>query len=245
MRFEAVSTFNAGGLGLYGRRMMESFHRHWPGEVGLTVYAEGWSDSSHLCRVEDLEAVSPWLREFKRRHHHRRFRDYRWDAVKFAHKAAALCHAAKRSGADVLIWLDGDIFTHSRVSLDDLARLAPAGHEWIAWLDRDRMHPECGFYMLNCRHPRHAAMIDAFEAMYAQDRLFALREWHDSYVLQQVVAQAGIGAKSLSGAGRKTTHPLINGPLGAHFDHLKGGRKAQGKSRPADLRVVRTEGYWR
>lgn len=30
MRFLAISTFNAAGLALYGRRMMASFRQHWP-----------------------------------------------------------------------------------------------------------------------------------------------------------------------------------------------------------------------
>ena len=244
MKFGAVSTFNREGLDLYGRRMMASFRRNWPVEVALTVYAEGWQGPAGLATV-DLLAASPWLAAFKARHARRRFRDYRWDAVRFSHKVAALCHAASVSDADVLIWLDGDIVTHARVSIDDLAGLAPKGEEWIAWLDRVRMHPECGFYMLNCRHSRHRQMMEAFERMYRDDALFGLREWHDSYVLQQVVAQSGIVAKSLSGAGARTTHPLVNGPLGRWFDHLKGGRKLTGKSMPSDLKVARTEGYWR
>lgn len=244
MKFEAVSTFNCGGLALYGRRMMESFHRNWPDTIGLTVYSEGWRESSGSCRTTDLLQASPWLAAFKARHHGQTFKDFRWDAVRFAHKAAAVCHAARRAEADALIWLDGDIFTHSPLALADIEDLAPKGDEWIAWLDRDRMYPECGFYMLNCRHPRHLEMIAAFEAMYREDLLFTLREWHDSYVLQQVVTQAGVGAKSLSGPGRNTSHPLVNGPLGAWFDHLKGNRKREGRSPARDLRIARTEGYW-
>jgi hypothetical protein len=39
-------------------------------------------------------------------------------------------------------------------------------------------------------------------------------------------------------------HPLINGPLGKWMDHMKGGRKEQGKSKTSDLMVNRTENYW-
>lgn len=238
MKFLAVSTFNTHGLDLYGRRMMESFRRHWPESVELRVYSEGWHGGI------DLPTASGWLAAFKARHAHRRFRDFRWDAVRFAHKVAALCHAAQNTDADVLIWLDGDIYTHSDVTVADLERLAPAGNEWIAWLDRASMYPECGFYMLNCRHPRHVEMIERFEAMYSEDDLFALAEFHDSYVLQEVVKAAGVGTKSLSGSGRATSHPLVNGPVGAFCDHLKGHRKVEGRSRAGDLRTARKEAYW-
>jgi hypothetical protein len=80
--------------------------------------------------------------------------------------------------------------------------------------------------------------------MYAEDGLFSLAEWHDSFVLWEVVKRAGVAAKSLSGAGARTNHPLVNGPLGAWFDHLKGRRKKRGKSDRFDLKVRRAEAYW-
>ena len=40
-------------------------------------------------------------------------------------------------------------------------------------------------------------------------------------------------------------HPLINSQWGAYLDHLKGDRKTTGKSLQRDLKVQRTESYWR
>jgi hypothetical protein len=40
-------------------------------------------------------------------------------------------------------------------------------------------------------------------------------------------------------------HPLINSQWGAWLDHLKGGRKKLGRSKREDLKVHRTEAYWR
>lgn len=245
MKFHAVSTFNREGLELYGNRMIESFNKNWPEEVGkLTVYAEGWDRVGHDIRIVDLLETVPWLTKFKEKHANRRFRDYRWDAVKFAHKVAAVCHAASTTQADILIWLDGDIITHSPIKLEDLRKLAPVSNEWISWLDRRRLHPECGFYMLNCKHPSHQGLIDYFVQLYTEDKLFKLRETHDSFVLQHVVRSTKTWAKSLSGDGVKTSHPMINGPLGQWFDHLKGERKKEGKSRERDLKVKRVEEYW-
>jgi len=246
LKFLAVSTFNRAGLDLYGRRMLASFHQEWPKEAAMRVYSEGWDCfDAWGPAVADLAGTSPWLAAFKSRNADRTFKDFRWDGVRFAHKVAAVCHAARQTDVDVLIWLDGDIFTHAPVTMTDLEALAPAGDEWISWLDRTAMYPECGFYMLNCRHENHLRFIAAFEAMYATDALYDLAEYHDSFVLQQVVAREGAVTKSLSGAGRSTSHPLVNGPLGQWFDHLKGPRKREGRSRPGDLKVSRQEGYWR
>lgn len=237
MRFLAISTFNAAGLALYGRRMMASFRQHWPSEVPLRVYSEEWQGDV------DLFAASPWLSAFKARHRDRRFRDYRWDAVRFAHKVAAVCHAA-REDVDILIWLDGDTLTHSTFPMADIEALAPKGNAWIAWLDRAMVYPECGFYMLNRRHPRHMELIDTLERMYAADTLFSLPEYHDSFVLEHVVRTAGVGTKSLSGDGYHTSHPLINGPLGRWLDHMKGNRKVAGRTPKAERRVKDGVPYW-
>jgi len=245
MKFAAVSTFNADGFMLYGRRMMESFHQNWPNEVPLRVYSEGWSLIDSRTEIVELDDASPWLGCFKSRNKHRTFRDFRWDAVRFSHKVAAVSHAARDIECDVLIWLDGDIYTHAQITLADLEKLAPAENEWISWLNRTQMYPECGFYMLNLRHPQHLEYLSAFEAMYVNDELYRLDEFHDSYVLQQVVKRTGALSRSLSGRGVATSHPLVNGPLGQWFDHLKGSRKQDGKSRRGDLKVARQEDYWK
>lgn len=240
MSIRAVTTFNESGRQVYGNRMLESFRRNWPEEVSISVYAEGWSAPGTI----DLFDSSPWLASFKHRHRHRRFRDYRWDAVKFAHKVAALCHAARQPDVDVLAWVDGDIVTHSPVTIDDLRAMEPRNGDWISWLDRVNLHPECGLYFLNCRHPRHREMIDAFHGSYEDDKIFGLAEWHDSFVLNHLVKVSGIGAMSLSGRGYRTSHPMVNGPLGKWFDHLKGNRKVRGHSSKGDLKVHREEAYW-
>jgi len=45
----------------------------------------------------------------------------------------------------------------------------------------------------------------------------------------------------ISGEG----HPLINSQWGAYLDHLKGDRKTMGRSKISDLKVKRTEAYWK
>lgn len=247
VKIRAVSTFNAKGLGLYGKRMMRSFAEHWPESVSLRVYSEGWAAKFPRVQCLDLGFACPWLGTFKARHKDRAFQNYRHDAVRFAHKVAAITAAAK-GDADYVIWIDGDVVTHAPISFSDVEQWLPAGDEWIAWLDRAKPYPECGFYVLNCRHPMHNIMIAEFEDMYRDGLLFGLAEWHDSFVLDHIVqrgrTQYGINAKSLSGAGFQTHHPMVNGPLGAFMDHLKGGRKEEGRSRPGDLKTSRSEAYW-
>lgn len=229
--FEAVTTFSAAGYDSYGRRMVESVGNFWwpRSGVSLRVYSEDKIPMTGL-----IAAPFPgWLDAFRGRHAGdktaRGLRtgtyDFRFDAVKFAHKTAAMIHAAEHSGADVLIWLDGDIVTHAPVDRDFLESLIGEEHV-IAWLDRDRLHPETGFYALNLRHPMTRDLIATWRSLYETDEVFALPQWHDAYVLQRGVNACGAPWRSLSGDARRTSHPLARGPLAERFDHLKGARKS-------------------
>lgn len=248
-KFEAVTTFSDEGYKAYGRRMIEAFNAYWPEDVPLHVYSEA------AGRGEPFPA---WLDEFRARHAGGRAAsgylargpskgqyNYRFDALRFAFKTAAVIDSIETTTADILIWIDADTVTHSPVSIDFLRELAPDARDVISWLWRDKNYPECGFYMLNMRHPSTKLLAARWRELYESDLLFHLPEWHDSYVLAELVRTLQLSWRSISGAGSATGHPFINGPLGAVMDHMKGARKAAGRSSTNDLRVIRGEAYWR
>ena len=242
MKIAAVTTCHTAGWEQYGRRMSASWRRYWP--VPLRVYAEGFAVDGNYLSV-DLPTAAPWLAEFKAKHPYKargRY-DYRFDAARFAHKVAAICAAADAAPAEYLIWVDADTVTHQAVPPEFVDSLLPGPGEALSWLDREGKYPECGFVVFHL--PSCVELLARFKAAYTTGALFNLPEWHDSFVLEQLVHLMDLPAKSLSGeAGRKTSHPFVNGPLGAYMDHLKGPRKAQGRSSGRDLKVTRTEPYW-
>lgn len=233
MKFAAVTTYAPRHWESHAKRCVETFRAHW-GAIPL----EQWVDA-------DLETYSPWLLAFKKRHAHRPTHDYRMDAVRFAHKVAAIELADAASTADVLIWIDADCVTHAEVTPAWLEQLLGNGD--FGYLRRTMKYPECGFMMFR-RNGRGLAFIDAIVKQYSSDALFALPEWHDSFVIDHVRAQREqlglLRCTSLSGSGERTHHPLVNGPLGAKLDHLKGPRKDAGRSHGRDLKVARPEPYW-
>lgn len=242
----AVTTCSADGWARYGRRMAQTWVAHWP--VPLTLWTEGFACSVDGVQTRQLESVE-WLSAFKAKHANcmpAGLYNYRLDAVRFAHKTAAVIESALSTDCSHLIWVDADTVAHSTVPLPFVQSLLPRASEYIAWLDRVGNYPECGFYVLNMRHKMHRTLMERWRNWYTSGALFKLPEWHDSYVLQQLVRQMGAPTKSLSGdRARLTSHPFINSSLGAYMDHLKGPRKAQGKSRRADLKTPRPENYWR
>lgn len=257
MRYALVTTMNAQGWNETGRRMVESVIEHWPtSALPITVYADGF-DPPELPAME-VRRLPEWLDEFKAEHSANPARtgqlprgyDYRFDAVKFAHKVAALTDFAVSVQEDVIvIWLDADTVTHSTVKEEWLDSLLPES-AYLAWLDRNNSHPECGFVMFRASHPYHQNFMEAFRNLYTSGELFRLRETHDSYALQHVVTAKVMNRKisppaSLSGAARATSHPFVNGPLSVCFDHMKGPRKRIGRTPKEQRRLIKDgHPYW-
>ena len=121
---------------------------------------------------------------------------------------------------------------------------------WLSVLGRNKKWPECGFYHLTLRTPGSDAFLKEFQRVYdeAEQGIFLMEEWHDSYVFWEVLKKIrtqfpqikDFSGHLINGEG----HPLINCELGQFFDHLKGVRKDEGKSRKKDLLKPRPEQYW-
>lgn len=249
-----VTTMNAAGWNQTGGKMVESFRRHWPADVELVVYAEGFKVPDYMGAT--IRKLPSWQDEFKIRHKDSRTAngqmpsryDYRFDAVKFSHKVGAVVDAGLAQNSGVMIWLDADTFTHSPVTHKWLESLFPEP-AYIAWLNRINHYPECGFVMYRCGHRSHVAAMEAMRKYYTSDRVLTLPQTHDSWLLQHVIegmARAGEIEPPVSLSGDPTwSHPFVNGPLGACMDHMKGDRKKRGRSSKWDTRVRRTEPYWR
>jgi hypothetical protein len=252
MRFAVVTTCHLPGWKQYGRRMVETFDQFWPADVPLYLYAEDFQPDHSRPIVRTLPA---WLAEFKARHadhpyaHGLDSGNYNalHDCVRFAHKVAAVTDAASRLETDILIVTDADIVTHAPVDTDWLNSLFPPG-PYIAWLDRDHLYFEGGFYMLRCNHPAHRRIMTRWQELYETDAVLGLSQTHDAWSLEHVIQEAEregpLTTHSLSGEARGHGHPLINSPLGARLDHLKGPRKELGRSQASDLMQPRSEDYW-
>lgn len=254
MKFHVVTTMNAAGWEETGRRMAQSFTERWTTDATLTVYAEGFVPDVADVEVRKLPA---WLDEFKAKRGpspmcngigNGRY-DYRFDAVKFAHKTAALTDFGLGVDDGVMIWLDADTYTHSIVTPQWLEGLFPKP-AYIAWLDRKNSHPETGFVMFRAKHPYHHGFMESLRNLYTTGDLFRIGETHDAAAIHWVATTKMHSGKippphSLSGQAVNWHHPFIEGPLGQCLDHCKGPRKANGASFRRDLKRPRTEEYWR
>lgn len=260
MKYTVVTTFNADGYNTYGRRMLQTFLQNWPQDIQLKVYAEGFQVpvSAPNLQVLDLENASPELVAFKNKWRNVPKangdigpsgigKEYKWQAVRFSHKVYSIFHAAKHATTDWLIWMDADMVCHSPISLQRIIEFFPNDRE-LCYAGRSNKFTECGLYGMNLKSAAVQSWLAEFQRMYddAENGIFKLSEWHDSYVFDAVrkthpVQELNWSAGLVNGEG----HPLINCDWGAYIDHLKGKRKRYGRSKAKDLLIKRHEAYWK
>ena len=263
MKYTVITTFNADGYAKYGQRMIQTFLQNWP--VDLVVYAEGCNvtETAPNLLVRDIAIVTD-LTTFKqqwqniprangdvssdpvRSKRKDAGKGFKWDAVRFAHKVYSIFHCAKHIDTDWLIWMDADTVCHSPITQEDLERLCPETSD-LCFLGRKHKYTECGLYAMNLRSLRVQYFLKQFQKYYddAEQGIFTLDEWHDSFVFDAVrkhhpLVELDWSSHLITGEG----HPLINSAWGAYLDHLKGDRKTLGKSKSKDLKVIRSEAYW-
>jgi len=266
MKYTVCTTFNASGYEKYGRRMIQTFLQNWPREVQLVVYAEkcAVSELAPNLIVHDLATASPELVTFKNTWHgipkangdvsqdpvRSKRKDagkgFKWDAVRFAHKVYAIFHCARTATSTWLLWMDADTICHSPITTEDIIKLCPENKD-LCFLGRRGKFSECGLYAMNLTSPATKLFLNKFQQAYndAENGIFKLDEWHDSFVFDAVRRSSSLteldwSSHLITGEG----HPLINSAWGAWLDHLKGARKNTGRSPASDLKITRTEAYW-
>lgn len=276
MKIAVVTTFHDKGLKVYGQRMIDTFCENWPKEVILHLYPEKCNprvpDHSRIT-LTDLDSV-PELTAFKEkwknvpkangdisqdpvRNKRKDYKkEFKWHAIRFAHKVYAIFDCAKKTDADVLLWMDADTVCHSPITYDKLISLCNQSMD-LCYLGRKGKYSECGLYALNLRSQATKDFLKEFQRFYdeAENGIFTLDEWHDSFVFDAVrkripnfkqldwaASLSDLRPSQFNSPGEG--HPLINSEWGAYLDHLKGERKHEGRSRLQDLKVKRTESYW-
>lgn len=176
-----VTSFGPDGYQLYGRRMLETYCAHH--DIPIAVYAEAPIDFEHeLVTVHDLFTVPgcveflhrctwpimngrPWGGDY----------NYRYDVRRFCRKSFAQIHAASYCD-DWLYWIDADVEFYDRLVM-------PSGDAFMYYMGRPEWHSCASFVAWNNAHPDAEKFWTKYERIYTTGTVFALPEWHDSFVL--------------------------------------------------------------
>jgi hypothetical protein len=143
--------------------------------------------------------------------------------------------------------MDADMVCHSTINTQKLDQFFPDNID-LCYAGRSNKFTECGLYGMRLTSSVTQEFLNEFQRMYddAENGIFTLKEWHDSFVFDAVrkrfpMRELNWSQGLINGEG----HPLINCEWGTYIDHLKGDRKDKGRSRKTDLVVTRKESYWR
>jgi hypothetical protein len=268
MKKAVVTTFHKEGYDKYARRMIRTFLESWPSDITLYVYPQDHSVEevgSNLV-VRDLHSSCTDLVAFKKqwgkdpkargevslgppdRKGKQPGIGFRWDAIRFSHKVYSVCHAAKNTDADILLWMDADMVCHTPVPHHFIDKMVNGCG--LGFLGREKKFTECGLYSMDLRDNNTREFLLEFQRAYDSGRLFQFKEWNDCWVFDEVRKEVKTRHPEwqwndwCKGLIKGEGHPLINSEWGAYLDHLKGRRKDSGKSNAADLIVKRKEKYW-
>lgn len=232
------SGFSPTGRVQYGERFVESFNAQWPREVELQVWVEeAMPMPREACR---LLFDIPGAAEFHHRHadnaaakglvpqpiwkekDRQRGYSFRTDAYKFWKQILIPQAAADgMSDGDVLIWIDADVETTTKVPSGFVRALL--GDAEVCFLGRERSHSEIGFWAVRI-NPRTRQFLHDIALMYTTDAVFELPEWHSAYVWDYVRERSGLKERNLCPPGL-SGHVWPRTPLARYMRHDKGPRK--------------------
>ena len=178
--FGCVTTFPPDHWGLYAKRFLETYVKHW--RVPIWVYVEGQFPPplvNPLVLYATLDADGDRA-GFLRAHTDKQSKDYRKNALKFCHKVFALTDPSRlrdHPEIDCWVWLDADIETHSPVDEHWLEGLCPPSYMGAYLGRQDWHHSECGLMMF--RGAAGKSFLSEFRRQYTSGKMFDLPEWHD------------------------------------------------------------------
>lgn len=256
MKFELVTSMNRAYHQNVGHLMISSFIEKWPSNYNIRIYHEDNFDIQDLqndrCSFLNIFDEMPESRDFVERHKNRpdqqHHHELRFGAVRFSYKSFSIMHASLNTEARYLIWLDADVFTHTKLSNDFLETLV---HEdkYVTYLGRENNYTETGFLIFNTSHEIHQSFMNNWRNIYVTDKIFKFPQWHDCFIFDRLreytETRHNVKNINLSPWGKDFDHVFINSVLGDYMDHLKGDRKINKKSNPSDLYVDKDNLYWK
>ena len=256
--YAVCTSWSEPGRHLYGDRFLKSFVDCWPNSVRLYVFEDSTSrlheDGRVVIQPMPIECTK-WMTKHAfdptKRGYTINGYNFKLDAVKFANKVFAIAAAFRHTHVcyDRLIWLDGDVYTHSTVDEKWLDQFAPGDDELCSYLGR-REVPENGFIMFNLNHPNISNFIKSWVGMYHDGSVFRMRIRHDcSTLLANINAwkEKGVGCRDIGEPDAPDgTHVFIRSALGECMDHMKGSRKSYGHSRWSEVCYTENSklAYW-
>jgi hypothetical protein len=225
---QVITSFNQLYYDLIGRDSVNSFLEHWPAELLLTCYVEGFRMPTH-ARIQqiDFSELDPDYVQYQLDP------SLNQSMKKFAKKAYSVMHAMHNSTADWVIWLDADVITIQTLPIELLERVLRSQdltmYMGVTYnLDKQQrpghwLVPETGVFAVNTQHPDFAAFRAEYCRRYHERDYSDLRRFYDNDVFGAAllaVPDAAVFDLCVN-FSKKYKTPLRHTILGDHLIHYK------------------------
>lgn len=230
--YNVYTTFSPKDYALYGKNCIKTFIDFWPDDMKLYVYYEAkpevlhdkiiWLDYYSEC--PDQKIFSEKARRYPQDNFYKA-------ATRFSYKAFTIINHLEKNLGRYNIWLDADCIAVKKIDYSWLCKLHTED-TCVSTLLRKSRAAESGFILTDSSHEQFDLFLKKYAECYRKLKLFNLPEWHDGYILSNIINQYKIKTFNLSPTEnrRREQHPFAVGILGEYLDHLKGPRKHQGFS---------------
>jgi hypothetical protein len=191
---EVITSFDKKYYNLIGKESVDSWLKFWPADMVLTCYVEEFTLPEHpRLKQISFNQLSLSYFEFQQSQEN--------DRVKlFAKKAYSVIHAMENSTADRIIWMDADVISEKKLSLDFLKGLCPDNtlttfmgvwhHKIRGDISSELMFSvETGFFILNTKHPLFKDFANRYREYYDKHITINLRRFYDGEVFGAVTKE--------------------------------------------------------
>lgn len=229
--FEQGSSFN-----------LQSWDKRFPDNVEIHVYSEsvsspkGFSDRViwHNLYKECPELVD-FIKRYKDNPHYNGQQidkqgkvkyNFKYNAVKFAHKIFPLFRFLNSHDNIKAYWIDADVYCKDDVPLIVLDKWMP-DDKIVSYLGRYDKHSECGFMGYNLHQKTTKDFVRHYESYFYNNTLDKLKETHDSFVFDEARKTfKNIGLfNDLNNFRTDDKAPFNSSSLRGYLTHAKGDDK--------------------
>lgn len=255
-----MMTFPASKWKEYGQYCLPSADANWPEGQKVIAMIEDPENIPYTPsdRVEIIDynqsPIRERVNEFQKRNPDRDMYNMGTtgniaiQAFKFAHKALAQLHILENTTEGYVWYIDADTKILQKLTTEFLDSLASTG-AYLGCTPRwwkPNGYTETGLMMWNTEDLAHKEWCKLYASCYDEDKIFEIGSpgknlpfelpdgWHDcvsfDYATKTLLKNGSIKMVDF-GYGVRSSHPLVSGPLGRYFDHMKGNRKFVGESK--------------
>lgn len=208
---------------------IQTFLKYWPKEVKLDMWfhdgplPEGVPQSPRVT-YKSLDDQPAWKQFKGLTAGVPDSKDFRFDLKRFTPKLYSI-FCTKMSDDDWVIWLDSDIETFSKISMDTLRGWLKGD---IVYLGRkDINYSETSFMAFNVARPTTQFFVSSLARIYHTGEVLNYKEFHDGFVFERLLhshedSELKLNSLSHDVEGLDAFH---QSPLGDYMVHFKGPAK--------------------